>query len=110
MQEVADNVVGHDGIQINAARAGELGIADGDPIEVYSPAGSVRGRAILRQGVRPDVILITAQFGHWKTPFAKDFDMPSANRLVPMHMDFLDGSGGTIDGTRVNVRALGKGR
>jgi len=108
MKEVAGNVVGHDGIQINAGKARELGIADGELIEVISPIAKVTGKAILRQGVRPDVVLIMGQFGHWKTPYAKDFNMPSANSLVPMHMDFLDGSGGTIDGTKVNIRRLGK--
>ena len=106
MKEVADNVFGHDGIQLNAARAAELGIGDGDSIEVSSPIGAVTGRAILRQGIRPDVILIAGQFGHWKTPYAKDFGMPSSNSLVPMHMDFVDGSGGTVDGTKANVRPL----
>lgn len=110
IKEVADNVIGHDGIQINAAKAAELGIGDGDPVEVYSPTGSVTGKAILRQGIRPDVILITGQFGHWKTPYARDFKMPSANSLVPMHMDFLDGSGGAIDGTKANVRPAGTAR
>ena len=107
MKEVADNVTGHDGIQINANKAAELGIGDGDIIEVISPTGRVSGKALLRQGIRPDVILIVGQFGHWKTPYAKDFNMPSANSLVPMHMDFVDGSGGTIDGTKVNVRRQG---
>jgi phenylacetyl-CoA:acceptor oxidoreductase len=104
IKEVADNVIGHDGVQINAAKAAQLGISDGDTVEVYSPTGSVSGKAILRQGIRPDVILIIGQFGHWKTPYAKDFNLPSANSLVPMHIDFLDGSGGAIDGTKVNVR------
>jgi phenylacetyl-CoA:acceptor oxidoreductase len=110
IKEVGDNVIGHDGIQLNAGRAAELGIANGDRIEVYSPIGAVTGKAILRQGIRPDVILITGQFGHWKTPFARDFDMPSANSLVPMHVDFLDGSGGTVDATKANVRRAGAAR
>jgi phenylacetyl-CoA:acceptor oxidoreductase len=45
-----------------------------------------------------------------KTPFARDFDMPSANSLVPMHVDFLDGSGGTVDATKANVRRAGAAR
>lgn len=104
MKEVAGNVTGHDGIQINAGRARALGIAEGDRIEVVSPIGSVQGRAILREGVRPDVIVMTGQFGHWKTPVARDYDVPSLNSLVPMHPDFLDGGGSTVDATKVNVR------
>ena len=106
MKEVSDNVRGHDGVQINAQRAGELGIREGDLIEIASPVASVSGRAILREGVRPDVIVMLGQFGHWKTPFASDFKVPSLNSLVPMHMEFLDGGGSSIDATKVSVRRL----
>jgi phenylacetyl-CoA:acceptor oxidoreductase len=107
MKEVADNVVGHRGIQINAQKARELGIKDDDLIEVVSPIARTSGRAVVREGVRPDVIVMIGQFGHWNTPYAKDFNMPSLNSLVPMHMDFLDGAGATNDTTKVNVRRLG---
>lgn len=106
MKEVAGNVRGHDGIQINAGRARELGIREGERIEVVSPIGAATGRAILREGVRPDVVVMIGQFGHWKTPYARDFDVPSVNSLVPMHMDFLDGGGSTVDATKVNIRRL----
>ena len=106
MNEVAANVRGHDGVQINAQRAGELGIREGDLIEVTSPVAAVIGRAILREGVRPDVIVMLGQFGHWKTPYARDSKVPSLNSLVPMHIDFLDGGGSTIDATKVSVRRL----
>jgi len=43
------------------------------------------------------------QFGHWKTPYAKDFQMPSLNDLVPMNMDLLDGSGSSVDAVKVSV-------
>jgi phenylacetyl-CoA:acceptor oxidoreductase len=106
MKEVAGNVAGHDGIQMNAGRARALGIREGERIEVVSPVGTVTGRAILREGVRPDVIVMLGQFGHWKTPYARDFNVPSLNSLVPMHMDFLDGGGSSVDATKVNVRRL----
>lgn len=106
MKEVAGNVTGHDGIQINAGKARALGIREGERIEVVSPIGTVSGRAILREGVRPDVIVMIGQFGHWKTPYARDFKVPSLNSLVPMHMDFLDGGGSTVDATKVNVRRM----
>jgi phenylacetyl-CoA:acceptor oxidoreductase len=106
MKEVAGNVRGHDGIQINAGRARELGIREGERIEVVSPIGTVTGRAILREGVRPDVVVMAGQFGHWKTPYARDFNVPSLNSLVPMHVDFLDGGGSTVDATKVNIRRL----
>jgi phenylacetyl-CoA:acceptor oxidoreductase len=103
IHEIAGNVAGHDGILINANRAAELGIAEGDWMEVKSPVGTAHGRARLRQGIRPDVIVMIGQFGHWKTPYAKDFRMPGLNDMVPMHPDFLDGSGSSIDATKVSV-------
>ncbi|MGD9924382.1 MAG: molybdopterin dinucleotide binding domain-containing protein, partial [Pseudorhodoplanes sp.] len=106
MNEVAGNVAGHSGIQINSGRAAALGIREGDKIEVSSPVGSVTGRAILREGIRPDVVVMMGQFGHWKTPYARDFAVPSLNSLVPMNADLLDGGGSTIDATKVNVRRL----
>lgn len=110
MKEVADNVIGHGGIQINASRARELGISDGDEIEVSSPIGSTAGRAILRQGVRPDVIVMIGQFGHWKTPYAKDLKTPSLNSLVPMATDLMDGTGSSVDAIKVRIRRLGATR
>ena len=107
IREVARNVAGHDGIIINSGRAREMGIADGDLIEVSSPICSVRGRALLRQGIRPDTILMLAQFGHWKTPFAKDFGTPSVNRLVPMNMGLMDGGGSSNDAAKVAVTRVG---
>ena len=106
IREVADNVAGHSGIMINAGKARSMGIDEGDTIEVTSPVGQTRGRALLRQGVRPDVIVMIGQFGHWKTPFAKDIPMPSLNDLVPMTTDLIDGTGSSIDAVRVRIRMV----
>jgi phenylacetyl-CoA:acceptor oxidoreductase len=103
MKEVADNVFGHDGIIMNAGKAAELGINDGDEIEVTSPIASTRGIARLRQGVRPDVVIMIAQFGQWKMPYAKDLKRTGLNKLVPMNQDYIDGGGSSIDGTKVYI-------
>lgn len=107
INEVARNIAGHDGILINAKAAHDLGISEGDLIEVESPVGKTRGRARLRGGVRPDTLVMIAQFGQWATPFAKDLEVPGLNDLVPMHPDFIDGSGSSIDATKVSVRRVG---
>ncbi|OGA18922.1 MAG: molybdopterin oxidoreductase [Betaproteobacteria bacterium RIFCSPLOWO2_02_FULL_63_19] len=106
IREVARNVAGHEGILMNRGRAAALGVDDGDAIEVRSPIAAVRGRAVLREGVRPDTLVMLAQFGHWKTPFAKDFDTPSLNRLVPMNLDLMDGGGSSNDAVKVSVRRV----
>lgn len=65
IREVAGNVAGHDGIMINADAARKLGIEQGDRIEICSPVARTTGRAVLRQGVRPDTVVMIGQFGHW---------------------------------------------
>jgi phenylacetyl-CoA:acceptor oxidoreductase len=104
IHEVAGNVAGHGGVIINAGRAGELGIAENDIVEIATPRASVRARAVPRQGIRPDTLLLIAQFDHWATPYAKDFGVPSMNSLVPMSMNLTDATGSGADIVRVSVR------
>ncbi len=106
MREVARNVRGHGGLVINTGRARELGLEDGDQVEIRSPLCATRGVVVTRQGIRPDTLLRIGQFDHWATPLAKGFDMPSMNRLVPMLMDLTDSTGSSADLTRVQVTKL----
>ncbi|MGE5667993.1 MAG: molybdopterin dinucleotide binding domain-containing protein, partial [Betaproteobacteria bacterium] len=103
IKEVADNIAGHRGVIINAQTAGRLGIGDGDPIEIATPQRRVRGRAVLRQGIRPDTLLLIGQFDHWATPFARDFGVPSLNTLATMSIDLTDATGSGADIVRVNI-------
>jgi phenylacetyl-CoA:acceptor oxidoreductase len=64
----------------------------------------VRAKAVLRQGIRPDTLLLLGQFGHWATPLAKDFGMPSMNPLVPMSLELTDATGSGADIVRVALR------
>ncbi len=107
IKEVADNVIGHGRVVMNDATAQRLGIADGDLVEVSSPLNSTRGRVMLRQGIRPDTLLMIGQFDHWATPFAKDFAAPSMNALTPMLLDLTDATGSGADLVKVKVERLG---
>ncbi len=109
IREVADNIKGHGGLIMNATKAAELGLADGDLVEVRSPIAATRGRVVLRQGIRPDTIHMIGQFNHWATPLAKDFDVPSMNPLVPMIMDLVDSTGSGADLVKVSVIKIGDG-
>jgi phenylacetyl-CoA:acceptor oxidoreductase len=104
IREVAANVAGHGGVIVNARRAAELGIAEGDVVEIATPSRQVRARAMLRQGIRPDTLLLIAQFDHWVTPFAKDFGVPSMNSLTPMSMRLTDATGSGADVVRVALK------
>ncbi len=106
IKEVADNIAGHGGVIINTGRAAEMGIAEGDLLEVASPVGATRGRAVLRQGIRPDTLLMIGQFGHWATPTAKTFELPNMNPLVPMLLDLTDATGSGADLVKVSLRRL----
>ena len=104
IKEVADNIAGHRGVILNATTAAELGIAEGDLIEVSTPQRSVSGRAVLRQGIRPDTLLAIGQFGHWATPMAKDFGVPSMNSLTSMKMELTDATGSGAGVVRVKLQ------
>lgn len=103
MHEVADNITGHRGVVMNSGAAQKLGIEDGDAIEIATPKRSVRGRAVVRQGIRPDTLLLIGQFEHWETPLAKDFGMPSMNSLATMSMALTDATGSGADIVRVKI-------
>ena len=106
IKEVADNVAGHGGIIMNPAAARKLGVADGDLVEVKSPVNATQGRVVLRQGIRPDTLLMVGQFDHWATPLAKDFKVPSMNALMPMLLELTDATGSSADLVKVSLRKL----
>lgn len=104
MAEAAKNVPGFKGALINTRVAQGLGIKEMDRIVIESPHARVRARAVLREGVRPDTVVFTGQFGHWKTPFARDLGIPNLNALTVPDMDLIDSGGSTSDITKVRIR------
>ncbi len=108
IHEVAGNIVGHKGIIMNSKVAGDLGLAEGDMVKVASPIGETEGPLVLRQGIRPDTILMIGQFDHWATPYAKDLKVPSMNELTPMILELTDATGSGADVVRVSVTKSGE--
>lgn len=107
IKKVADNVAGHCGIIMNKGRARELGVENGDWVEVRSPVGAVQRNVYLRQGIRTDTLLMIGQFGHWKTSVAKDMHISSMNPLVPMLMDTTDATGSGADIVKISIKKIG---
>lgn len=103
LADVASHITGHRGLVLNADTAARLGIADGDLVWVESPIGRVKGKATLRQGIRPDTVLALQQFGHWVTPVAKEMTVPNLNQLAPLHLSLTDATGSGADLVRVKV-------
>jgi phenylacetyl-CoA:acceptor oxidoreductase len=106
IKEVAGNVAGHGGVIMNSGRAGEMGIREGDLVEIASPLNATRGRVILRHGVRPDTLVMIGQFDHWETPLAKTFNVPSMNKLMPMLLDLTDATGSSADLVKASVKLI----
>jgi phenylacetyl-CoA:acceptor oxidoreductase len=106
LADAARHVAGHFGVLLNRGAARRLGIADGDLVEIESPTGRTRGRAILREGVRPDVAVVLQQFGHWATPFARDLGMPNLNQVASMDLALTDATGSGADLVPVALRRV----
>ena len=104
INEVAQNIAGHKGVIVNRSAAKGLGIRDGDPVEIESVSGVTRGNAVLREGIRPDTILMIGQFDHWATPYAKDLNLPSLNSVSSLALSLTDSTGSSSDIVRVKVR------
>lgn len=103
MDELSRNVRGHRGVMMNARTARDMGIEDGDPIEIRSVIASTTGPAILVQGIHPRTLVIVGQFDHWATPYAKDMKAPSLNTIAPMSLELTDATGSGADIVRVAV-------
>ena len=104
INEMAQNVAGHDGIIINRSAARRLGIEQGDAVIIESASGCTRGRATLREGIRPDTVLMIGQFDHWATPYAKDLGLASLNSVTPLALSLTDATGSGADLIRVSLR------
>ena len=104
INEVARNISGHEGVIINRAAAKELGLQEGDPVVIESVSGETRGYAVLREGIRPDTVLMIGQFDHWKTPFAKDLELPSLNSVTALSLSLTDATGSSSDLARIKIR------
>jgi phenylacetyl-CoA:acceptor oxidoreductase len=103
INEVAQNIAGHRGVIINRSAARRLGIAEGDEVQIESVSGITSGAAVLREGIRPDTVLMIGQFDHWKTPYARDLKLPSLNSITDLSLKLTDGTGSGADVMRVRV-------
>lgn len=102
--EVAQNTQEFEGVCINPQAADDLGVEEGDPIVVKSKYGEVEGDVIVREGVRPDVVLFVGQFGHSVTPHAKNLRIPNINDVTTLDdLDLVDGTGSIAQMARVSL-------
>ena len=62
----------HPGVEMHPDTAATRAIADGDWVEIETPAGRVRARASLKSALAPDVV--AAQHGWWQA--CRELDLP----------------------------------
>jgi phenylacetyl-CoA:acceptor oxidoreductase len=103
MADIAKNTIGFRGLSINSMVARKMGIKDGDMVYVESPFGKVKCRAVVREGVRPDTVVLTGQFGQWISPVAKDLNIPNLNELAGLDIRLIDMIGSGADLVKVKV-------
>jgi len=92
-------------ILMNARSAAARHIREGDRICLESPVGEVEGKVTLRQGIRPDTLLIAGQFGQWAMPVARDTGRITLSSLIPIDPNWTDPVVGVQQGfvTKVKV-------
>ena len=110
LQEMPDpmtSVVYGSWAELNPVTANELGIEEGDVLEVKSPAGSVRVPALIFPAIRPGVVAMPVGQGH------TDYGRYARDRGVnPIHIvaTLIDDQSGDLAwaATRVNIRKTGE--
>ncbi len=103
VHELTKQIMGHEAIQMNKKAAQKLGIKDGDEIWVESPYRRMKGKVMLREGIRPDCLLSTGTYGHWITPVAKDLGVPNPNEIEPSLLETLSVGGSVNEKIKVKV-------
>lgn len=88
--ELSKHVFGLESVLMNRVAGESLGIEDGDEIYVESEVGKVKSKVKLCEGIRPDTLAISGQFGNWATPIAKDTGRVSLTPLMPIRADRTD--------------------
>ena len=104
MNELSEHIKGANCITMNADAAKDRGIKDGDEVWIESPFGRVRQEVCLIQGIRPDVVLISGQFGQWAMPVAKEKGRVSISDLLPVDYKWTDRVTGTQQGQLMKAK------
>lgn len=105
--EVAQHSQEFEGVCVNSKTAEEIGVENGDAVVVKSPYGKAEGDVIVREGVRPDVVLFVGQFGHSLTPHAKNLRIPNINHVTTIDdLDLIDGTGSIAQMGRVTIEPV----
>ncbi len=110
LQELPDpmtSIVYSSWVELNPVTARQMGIREGDVLEVQSPAGIIRAPAFIFQAIRPDVVAMPIGQGHTQYGrYAKDRGVNPIQILAPE----VDNRCGAlaVASTRVKITKTGK--
>jgi phenylacetyl-CoA:acceptor oxidoreductase len=90
VNEIAAQLKGVGDVLMNAKTAKKREIKDGDEIWIESPTGKIKQKVKLCQGIRPDCLLISGQFGQWAMPVAKETGRATISTLLPISIEWTD--------------------
>ncbi len=108
MAEAAKTDLDMGGVVMNSSLAEEKGIEDGDKIVVSSPFGEEEAVASVREGIRPDCVLMSSIFADWSTPAPENrkFEIPNVSDFTGLQLDTLDAGGSGCDLALVKIERL----
>ncbi|MFQ5459778.1 MAG: molybdopterin dinucleotide binding domain-containing protein, partial [Anaerolineae bacterium] len=96
-------------VELHPQTAGDLGVGDGDVVEVVSPHGSIQAAVYVYPGIRPDVVAVPVGQGH--AGLGRWASGRGANVLAILSPKAVPGTGHHAwAGTRVRVVATGDRR
>ena len=104
VNEISAHLKGVGDVLMNAKAAKKRGIEEGDEIWIESPAGKIKQRVKLVQGIRPDCLLISGQFGQYAMPVAKETGRATINTLVSINNDWTDKMTGSQQSLAVKAK------
>jgi menaquinone reductase, molybdopterin-binding-like subunit len=94
-------------VELNPATAGQMGIKDGDLVEVESPSGKLQAPAYTFPALRPDVIAMPLGQGHsFYGRYAQNRGVNPLSILSSQSQDVTDGLAWSA--TRVRIRRTGQ--
>ena len=71
---------------LNTQTAAALDIQNGDEVWIESPAGQIKLKAILTEGIRPDCVAVDHGFGHWSPGLSIAYGKGANDGdLIPAH-------------------------
>jgi len=89
---------------MNAKTAADLGIADGDWVEITSKVGKAHSKLLATEAIRPDCVYLTPGYGHLSKGLTTAFGIGASDSVL--HETYTDpiSGGQALSQTFVTVK------